>query len=213
MYKSVLFTLLILSMLLAACSGGNIAATVEPTLVAPQPTSTTEPTTAPTLTVEAPTPTPPPNGELALLRANPWQWVSFTNPVEQFDVETPESYTLTFNEDGTVNIVADCNNAIGSYTTDGSSISIEVGPMTMAACPPESRSDDFIKYLGFAAIYFYQTATCTSTCLRMAARWPFLLPAKRVWLNPVRSPRPVICRGLSRRMSALSPARRPGYQV
>jgi pimeloyl-ACP methyl ester carboxylesterase len=55
-----------------------------------------------------------------------------------------------------VNIVADCNNASGSYTTDGSSLSIQVGPMTMAACPPGSRSDDFIKYLGFAAIYFYQ---------------------------------------------------------
>ena len=55
-----------------------------------------------------------------------------------------------------MNIVADCNNANGSYITDGSSITIQIGPMTMAACPPESRSDDFVKYLGLAAIYFFE---------------------------------------------------------
>jgi CubicO group peptidase (beta-lactamase class C family)/heat shock protein HslJ len=91
-----------------------------------------------------------------MLQANPWQWVAFTNPMEQFAVEDPASYTLTFNADGTVNIVADCNNANGTYTTDGSSLTIEIGPMTKAACPPESRSDQFITYLGSAAIYFFQ---------------------------------------------------------
>ena len=90
------------------------------------------------------------------LSANPWQWVSFTNPVEQYQIADPESYTLTFNTDGTVTIKADCNNAAGSYTEDGSSLSIEIGPSTMALCPPESRSEDFLKYLGSAAIYFFQ---------------------------------------------------------
>ena len=28
--------------------------------------------------------------------------------------------------------------------------------MTLAACPPASRSDDFVKYLGSVAIYFFQ---------------------------------------------------------
>jgi hypothetical protein len=55
-----------------------------------------------------------------------------------------------------VDIKADCNNAKGTYTTDGSKISIVVGPMTLAACPPGSRSDEFIKHLGFAAISFFQ---------------------------------------------------------
>jgi heat shock protein HslJ len=90
------------------------------------------------------------------LTANPWHWVAFTDPAQQFDVDDPVSYTLTFQEDGTVNIQAYCNSAIGSYMQDGSSISIEVGPMTMAACPPGSLSDDFVKYLGFAAIYFFE---------------------------------------------------------
>ena len=90
------------------------------------------------------------------LTGQTWQWVSFTSPVEQFDVDIPASYTLTFNEDGTVNIVANCNNAAGSYTDDKGALTIEIGPMTMAACPPDSRSDQFVQYLGFAARYFFQ---------------------------------------------------------
>lgn len=90
------------------------------------------------------------------LLANTWQWVGFTNPVEKYAIETPQNYLLTFNADGTVNIKADCNNAIGSYTLDGSTLSIQVGPMTMAACPTDSLSDKYVGYLGYAAIRFFQ---------------------------------------------------------
>ena len=99
------------------------------------------------------------DGEGALagaLWAHPWQWVSFTSPVEEVQVDNPASYLLTFGEDGSLAIVADCNRAMASYTADGSSLQIQVGPTTLAACPPGSRSEDFIKYLGFAAIYFFQ---------------------------------------------------------
>ncbi|MCB0124092.1 MAG: META domain-containing protein, partial [Caldilineaceae bacterium] len=91
------------------------------------------------------------------LTTNPWLWTSFTDPVEQFDIETPENYTVTFNTDGTVNIKADCNNASGSYTADDNgSLAIEIGPMTMAACPPDSRSDEFVQKLGFVANFFFE---------------------------------------------------------
>jgi len=162
--KTALFTMLILSMLLAACSSGKTTATVEPTVIAPEATETTAraaaptaaPTAAPSPTAEQPAPVPPPEEELVMLRANPWQWVAFTNPVEQYSVDDPQNYIVTFNDDATLNIVADCNNAMGSYVTDGSSISIQLGPMTLAACPEGSRSDDFVKYLGSAAIYFFK---------------------------------------------------------
>ncbi len=156
MKKIVLFTILILSILLAACSGGSKPATVEPTLVAPQATDTAAPTVAPSPTMEEPASVPPPEEDLLMLRANPWQWVAFTSPVEQYSVDNPQNYIVTFNNDATVNIVADCNNASGTYVIAGSSITIQVGPMTMAACPPESRGDEFVKYLGSAAIYFFQ---------------------------------------------------------
>ncbi len=96
------------------------------------------------------------SAETATLTSNPWQWVAFTNPATLFTLDDSENYILTFNEDGTLNIQADCNTALGAYTTDGSSLKIELGPMTLVACPEGSRSDEFIKYLSFAAIYFFQ---------------------------------------------------------
>jgi D-alanyl-D-alanine carboxypeptidase len=153
MKKIVLFTILILSMLLAACAGGSKTATIEPTM-APATEQPAEPTAAPAKPTTAPVETA--SVDMDAMTANPWQWVSFTNPMEQYDVENPQNYMLTFNEDGTVNIVADCNNASGTYTADSSSLSIQVGAMTMAACPEGSHSDDFVKYLGSAAKYFFQ---------------------------------------------------------
>jgi len=143
-FRTTLIFVILLS-LLAGCANQPAATTAVPTNV---PAATALPAPA-----EAPTTAPT---EAGFLTANAWQWISFTNPVEQYSVDNPQNYVLAFNEDGTVNIKADCNNAVGSYTVDGSSIKIEVGPMTMAACPPESRSDDFVKYLGFAAIYFFK---------------------------------------------------------
>ena len=123
--------------------------------------------------MQTPTPAPAPEAtpttevageEAAQLPATPadnllgsWQWTSFSDPASgPTDIANPENYTLNFNDDGTVNIKADCNNAQGSYTADDSSLSIEIGPMTMAMCPDGSHSDDFVKNLGFAAIYFFQ---------------------------------------------------------
>jgi D-alanyl-D-alanine carboxypeptidase len=145
-----MYLLLLVTMLLAACAGSGNTPTAD----------LTQTQVPPTEQPPAPTPTPPvratSSGDAEMLTGTTWMWTGFTDPTQQFDVEMPENYTLAFNEDGTVNIVADCNNAIGSYTLDGSSLMIAVGPMTLAACPPESRSDDFVKYLGVSAIYFFE---------------------------------------------------------
>jgi len=85
-----------------------------------------------------------------------WQWVHFTDPMQSFDVPNPDKYALSFQKDGTVNIVADCNNASGTYTVDDSNLTIELGPMTMVACPPDSLSDDYLKNLSFVRTYFFQ---------------------------------------------------------
>jgi len=151
---------LILLLLLAACAGGTTPeSTVQPT-TAPEEEPTAEPIPEPTTEpTEAPTEEPVAETEevdLTALTVTPWQWISFTSPVEQFEVEMPESYLLTFNEDGTLSVMADCNNANGSYTADDSSLTIAIGPMTMAACPEGSRSDQFVQLLGGAAIYFFE---------------------------------------------------------
>lgn len=94
--------------------------------------------------------------EAPSLTGTVWQWTSFVSPVTTTEVDNPAQYTILFNEDGTLNIKADCNTVLGSYTSEGSSISIELGPSTLAACPPESLSDQYLASLAAAAIYFFE---------------------------------------------------------
>lgn len=85
------------------------------------------------------------------LRSTEWQWKELkilgeggtTTPIPN-----PASYTALFNEDGSVNFKADCNRAGGSYTIDGYDMSLAMGPMTLAACPPESLSDQYLQNFG-----------------------------------------------------------------
>jgi len=102
------------------------------------------------------TPEPIETVSIDTLTGETWEWVKFTNPIQQFEVSDSENYTVEFQLDGALSVKADCNNAFGSYTVDGSSLTIEMGPMTLVACPPESRGDDFAKYLGFTAHYFFE---------------------------------------------------------
>ncbi|MBK7919951.1 MAG: META domain-containing protein [Chloroflexi bacterium] len=90
------------------------------------------------------------------LTGTTWQWVSLTTPVEQTAVSDPTRYTITFNDDGTAAIKADCNNVVASYTADGGSLSILPGPSTLAACPEDSLGDQFVANLSNAAIYFFR---------------------------------------------------------
>jgi len=145
---------------LAACAPVTPApppAAIQPTaeIKAPAPTvvpaQAAQPTPVPT---KAPAPVPT-QAASPTLTTNPWQWVGFTSPVEQFKLDQPENYLVTFQEDGTVAIKADCNNASGTYTADGSSLATKVGPTTMAACPAGSRGEQFVKLLSGAAKYFF----------------------------------------------------------
>jgi heat shock protein HslJ len=86
-----------------------------------------------------------------------WQWVGLTDPMQQVAIDAPEKYTLTFLDDGSLQIQADCNLATASFTaTDDGSLTVTPGIMTLALCGPESRSEELIQKLGFAARYFFQ---------------------------------------------------------
>ena len=51
----------------------------------------------------------------------------------------------------------DRNRATASYTaTEDGSLEVTPGIMTLALCGPESRSEELIQKLGFAARYFFQ---------------------------------------------------------
>ncbi|MCB9077868.1 MAG: alpha/beta fold hydrolase [Anaerolineaceae bacterium] len=91
------------------------------------------------------------------LTTNPWLWTSFTDPVQQFDIDNPAAYTITFNTDGTFDVVADCKTTTGAYTAaDDGSLSLELGPTTLQLCSPESRSDEFLTKLGSVSNFFFE---------------------------------------------------------
>ena len=90
------------------------------------------------------------------LTGTTWQWVETTTPVEQITVDNPQNYTILFNEDSSANIKADCNNVGATYTADGGSITIELGPSTRAACPEGSLDQAYLSELSNAAIYFFE---------------------------------------------------------
>ena len=77
-----------------------------------------------------------------------WEWERFEGGDDSvIEVNDPTRYTLLLNADGTYALRADCNTGSGSYTLEGSSLTLGPGPMTMAACPEDSLDSEFLKNL------------------------------------------------------------------
>jgi C-terminal processing protease CtpA/Prc len=100
---------------------------------------------------------------VARLTGTTWQWtLAFSAAGEQTPIEEPDNYTLTFAEDGSVAIQADCNRAGGSYTlVEDNTLTLTLGPTTLAACPAGSRSEAFLNYLSEATSLSYEGANLT----------------------------------------------------
>ncbi len=84
-----------------------------------------------------------------------WKWEAFQDTAGKNDitVDSPDQYTLVFRTDGAVNIQADCNSVSGTYTRDGSSLQIALGPSTMAFCGENSLDEQFLARLGGAGSF------------------------------------------------------------
>jgi heat shock protein HslJ len=67
----------------------------------------------------------------------------------------PNAYTLAFMSDGRLAIRADCNTGSATYTVDGSSLTIQPGVMTLAACPPGSQDGPFLRDLAQVVTYVF----------------------------------------------------------
>lgn len=83
-----------------------------------------------------------------------WQWVHFGSGAEAFDVTSPD-YTVRFTEAGRLHVQADCNVGNGHYTVEGSTITMSDMATTLALCPPESLSQDFLQALGRVAVFSF----------------------------------------------------------
>ena len=82
-----------------------------------------------------------------------WAWNELIEPDGQSFIINPDSYTLKFFPDGSLNIVADCNSGTGTYTLDGSAMTIQVGAWTQAACGEDSLHDQYLQYLNQVVSY------------------------------------------------------------
>jgi heat shock protein HslJ len=102
------------------------------------------------------------------LTGKTWQLTAITEKVPAFQGVVPAAdqanYTIEFKSDGTFSAKADCNQLSGTYTTSGSNgLTIVLGPMTLAACPPESLSSQYVEALGKAASYAVASGQLTIT--------------------------------------------------
>lgn len=102
------------------------------------------------------------------LTGKTWQLTAITELVPAFQGVVPAAdqpnYTIEFKSDGTFNAKADCNQLGGTYTTTGTDgLTIIPGPMTLAACPEESFSSQYVEALGKAASYAVANGQLTIT--------------------------------------------------
>ena len=84
-----------------------------------------------------------------------WNWSALveTTPAAQSVVPDPENYTIVFLPDGSAPIKADCNQVGGTYSADGSSLTIVMGPTTTAFCGEESSDQQYLALLSTVASF------------------------------------------------------------
>ena len=102
--------------------------------------------------------------EIQGLTGSTWQWKqTLYNDDQKIVPADPESYTVQFREDGTLNVKADCNQKGGTYAafTKEKRLSIEITHSTMAVCPEGTLEDAFVRGLTAAAIYFFKDGDLT----------------------------------------------------
>jgi heat shock protein HslJ len=102
------------------------------------------------------------------LTGKTWQLTAITEKVPAFQGVVPAAdqpnYTITFEPNGNFSAKADCNQLAGSYTTTGSGgLTLALGPMTLAACPEGSLSDQYVAALGKATSYAVANGQLTIT--------------------------------------------------
>lgn len=85
-----------------------------------------------------------------------WQWERFMTQRGGMTPEDPAAYTLEFLPDGTILVVADCNQGSGQYTVqEPHQIELSDIAMTEIGCPEGSLSDRFVELLPDVRAYLF----------------------------------------------------------
>jgi heat shock protein HslJ len=87
-----------------------------------------------------------------------WKLIALSETVPYARTEIPAAdqgrYTVSFADDGTATITADCNTVLASYTAErGGQLQITPGPATLVACPDDSKADQFLAGLAASTGY------------------------------------------------------------
>ncbi len=85
-----------------------------------------------------------------------WRWVRTVTPVETFEVNEPDRYTLHLGMDGRAVMRFDCNRGGGDYEIGEGTIDFGVMMSTRAACPPDTLDHVFMKQLDEVTSFFVQ---------------------------------------------------------
>jgi para-nitrobenzyl esterase len=89
-----------------------------------------------------------------------WEWEELLSSDDStITPDDPSSYTIEFEDDGSVSVRADCNSGFGTYEAEGESLVIDVRGPTRAQCQPGSLSDRFLTDLGFVRAYVIEDGT------------------------------------------------------
>ena len=113
----------------------------------------------------------PPRPPGSLLTGTTWQWAGATaGPAEvPLVVPDPSKYTIEFMADWTFRATAACNTVSGTYRTvlagrtglSSTGLRLRPGPYSLAACGPDSLSDEFLQGLWSAARYVIANSKLT----------------------------------------------------
>ncbi len=83
-----------------------------------------------------------------------WQRTEYANDTV-LAAPDPRLYAVTFQRDGDLRILADCNRVTGTYTLDESRLSLSPGAATLALCPAGSQDQAFLRDLRNVAAYVF----------------------------------------------------------
>jgi len=90
------------------------------------------------------------------LTGTSWQWVQSVYEGDMVVLANdPTRYTITFNDDGSVQAQIDCNQGRGTYTVDGSNLTFGAITSTRMACPGDSQDGVFAADLAAVTSYMF----------------------------------------------------------
>lgn len=82
-----------------------------------------------------------------------WDGSRYNNDTEVRAADDRQ-YTLIFQADASLKIMADCNRVFAQYNSGGKSLAITLGPSTRMACAPDSQDQLFLRDLAGVAGWF-----------------------------------------------------------